>query len=131
MLEYWSIERGLLLPQWVTLKRTKKRADLIHNLKLQYEGEINHFSFKKQGIVVSSKIKDASYCAYAQMEELRCAASLCIIILSVSQPTPTVVIWDIYRHEVSKSKGPTVKNNQVSFYQILSVVLKTRFVEVN
>ena len=67
--------------------------------------------------MVGSKIKDASYCAYARMEELRCTASLCIIILALSQPIPTVVIRDIYRHEVSKSRGPAVKKNQVSFYE--------------
>ena len=57
MLEYWYIELGLLLLQWVTLKRTNETTDLIHNWKFYYEGEIKHFSCKKQGIMVGSKIK--------------------------------------------------------------------------
>ena len=54
--------------QWLTLKRTNETTDLIHNWKLYYAGEINHFSCKMQGIVVGSKIKDARNCAYAQVE---------------------------------------------------------------
>ena len=68
MLEYWYIELGLLLPQLVTLKWTKETIDLIHNWKLYHVGEINHISCKKQGIVVGTKIKDATNCAYARME---------------------------------------------------------------
>ena len=68
MLEYWYIELGILLPQLVTLKWTNETTDLIHNWKLYHVGEINHFSCKKQGIVVSSKIKDARNCAYARLD---------------------------------------------------------------
>ena len=68
MLEYWYIELGLLLPQWVALKRTHEATDLIPCWKLYHVGEINHFSCKKQEIVVSGKIKDARNCAYVRME---------------------------------------------------------------
>ena len=46
---------------------------------MQYVGEINHFSYRKQGTVFGDKIKDARNCGYAQMEELRCVFFFCVL----------------------------------------------------